>query len=152
MGFSRIPAPASWWRTAIPVQELCFGPSPTPFGGRERPMEGGWSESHVATVKAEKSIEIWWSFRERIRLSTLCVLMFIVSIAMISYIYIHTSRSLSFIFMSQDPGKSGTPMIHWLILVPPSMVVLAVRLEFSIRESRNGWQIEMDQLEVCLEV
>lgn len=38
------------------------------------------------------------------------------------------------------------------ILVPPSMVVLAVRLEFSIRESRNGWQIEMDQLEVCLGV
>ena len=97
-----------------------------------------------------KADEIWWSFRERIRLSTLCLLMFIVSIAMISHIYIYTYQISKLRLHESRPDRSGTPMIHWLILVPPSMVVLAVRMEFSIRESRNGWQIEMDQLEVCL--
>ena len=56
---------------AIPVQELRFGPSTTPFGGRARPMEGtGLNESDVATVvEAEKSDHL----AERVSLGTLFV-------------------------------------------------------------------------------
>ena len=53
------------------MQELRFGPSTTPFGGRARPMEGtGLNESDVATVvEAEKSDHL----AERVSLGTLFV-------------------------------------------------------------------------------
>mgnify|MGYP007058845361 CR=1 FL=1 len=80
----------------------------------------------------------------------------IIRVVIINYPYLIISYSFQVsnivqLFVVLDLADL-VPQRSTKILVPPSMVVLAVRLEFSIRESRNGWQIEMDQLEVCLGV